>query len=174
MAAMTGMAAARPRATRSRSRVTNSFCCCSVPSTVEYRAISSKMVVMTVQAVAGFDLAAAVGEQPGVAVVHHLLQPAQGDDGVVDVGADELVGDVVPHAELDVLAVEQHQAAVRGQGGVGGDDVQQAGLAAAGFACGEQVLVDDPDVDAVAEFVDADVDRVEHGQHAARPGRCPR
>ena len=86
-----------------------------------------------------------------------------------EVGADEFVGDVVPHAEFDLLAVEQHQAAVGGQGGVGGQGVQQAGFAAAGFACGEQVLVDDADVDGLAEFVDAHVDRVEHGQH--RPGR---
>ena len=62
------------------------------------------------QAVAGFDLAAAVGAQPGVPVVHHFLQAEQGDDGVVEVGADEFVGDVVPHAELDLLAVEQHHA----------------------------------------------------------------
>ena len=88
---------------------------------------------------------------------------------MVEVGADEFVGDVVPHAELDLLAVEQHHAAVEGQGDVGGQGVQQAGFAAAGFACGEQVAVDDPDGYGLAEFVAADVDRVEHGQH--RPGR---
>ena len=117
----------------------------------------------------GFDLAAAVGAQPGVPVVHDPLQPQQGDDGVVEVGADEFVGDVVPHAEFDLLAVEQHQPVSGGQGGVGGEGVQQAGFAAAGFACGEQVLVDDADVDGLAEFVDAHVDGVVHGQH--RPDR---
>src|SRR6185437_1277400 len=96
------------------------------------------------QAVGGFDLAAAVGAEPGVPVFHHLLQPEQGDDGAADVGSDELVG-----------------------GGVHG--VQQAGFAAAGFARGEQVLVDQADVEGLAEFVAAHVDRVIHGQH--RPDR---
>ena len=63
------------------------------------------------QAVGGSILRRRWARQPGVPVVHHPLQPPQGDDGVVDVGADELVGDVVPHAELDALAVEQHQPA---------------------------------------------------------------
>ena len=121
-------------------------------------------------AVAGLDLAAAVGAQPGVAVVHDLLQPQQGDDGVVEVGADEFVGDVVPHAEFDLLAVEQHQPGAGGQGGVGGEGVQQPGFAAAGFACGEQVPVDDPDVDGLAEFVDAQVDGVDTWTGPGRPG----
>src|SRR5262249_31423423 len=64
-----------------------------------------------VQAVAGFDLAAAVGQQPGVSVVHHALEPQQRDDGLVYVRADELVGDVVVHAEFDLAGVEQHHAA---------------------------------------------------------------
>ena len=87
----------------------------------------------------------------------------------VEVGADEFVGDVVPHAEFDLLAVEQHHAAVRGQGDVGGQGVQQAGFAAAGFACGEQVAVDEAEGHGLAEFVAADVDRVVHRQH--RPDR---
>ena len=53
------------------------------------------------------------------------------------------------------------------QGGVGGDDVQQAGFAAAGLAGGEQVPVDDPDIDRLAEFIDAQVDGVIHGQGRA-------
>src|SRR5271166_1569324 len=57
-------------------------------------------------AVTGANLAAAVGAQPGVPVVHHALEPLEGDDGVVQVGSDEFVGDVVPHAEFDLLAVE--------------------------------------------------------------------
>ena len=121
------------------------------------------------QAVAGFDLAAAVGPQPGVPVVHHLLQAEQGDDGVVQVGADEFVGDVVPHAELDLLAVEQHHPAVQREGDVGGEGVQQPGFAAAGFTCREQVPVDQADGHGQAEFVAADVDRVVHRQH--RPDR---
>ena len=52
---------------------------------------------------------------------------------------------------------------------MGGHGVEQAGFAAAGFARGEQVLVDEADVDGLAEFVDAHVDGVEHGQH--RPDR---
>ena len=107
--------------------------------------------------------------QPGVAVVHHALEAAQGGDGVAEVGADEFVGEVVPHAELDLLAVEQHVAVFHRQGGVGGEDVQQPGFAAAGFACREQVAVDDLCVDGGAEFIDADVDRVVHGQQ--RPDR---
>ena len=88
---------------------------------------------------------------------------------MVEIGTDELVSDVFPVAEFDDLAVEQHQAAVERQRGVGGEGVQQAGFAAAGFACGEQVLVDDPDGYGLAEFVAADVDRVIHRQH--RPDR---
>src|SRR6185437_9011842 len=121
------------------------------------------------QAVGGFDLAAAVGAEPGVPVFHHLLQPQQGDDGAADVGADEFVGGLVPHAELDVFGVEQHQAAAGGEGGVGGHGVEQAGFAAAGFARGEQVHVDQADVEGLAEFVAAHVDGVVHGQH--RPDR---
>ena len=117
-----------------------------------------------VDVVERLDFAAAVRAQPGVAVVHHLLQAAQGDDGVVEVGADEFVGEVVPHAELDLLAVEQHEPVADREGGVGGEDVQQPGFAAAGFACGEEVLVDDPDVDGGTEFIGADEDRVVHGQ----------
>src|SRR5215468_2454444 len=60
--------------------------------------------------VAGLDLAALPGAQPGIPVVHDALQPLEGGDGVVEVGADELIGDGVPQAELDLLAVEQHQA----------------------------------------------------------------
>jgi hypothetical protein len=41
---------------------------------------------------------------------------------------------------------------------------QQAGFAAAGFACGEQVAVDDADVHGLAEFVDAHVNGIEHRQ----------
>src|SRR5690348_6202824 len=59
-----------------------------------------------VDAVAGTDLAAAVGGEPGVPVVHDALEPFEGDDGVVEIGADEFVGDVFPHAEFDLLAVE--------------------------------------------------------------------
>ena len=62
-----------------------------------------------VDVIAGPDLAAVAGVQPGVAVVHDDLEPLEGEDGVVEVGADEFVGDVVPHAELDLLAVEQHE-----------------------------------------------------------------
>ena len=120
-------------------------------------------------AVTRADLAAAVGGQPFVPVVHDPLEPPEGDDGVVEVGADEFVGDVVPHAEFDPFAVEQHEPGPGGQGGVGGQGVHQPGFAAAGLARGEQVLVDDADVDGVAEFVDAHVDGVEHGQH--RPDR---
>ena len=169
VAAMTGMAAARPRATRSRNSATNSRCWVSVPRTVEYRAISSKIEVMTFTCVGGLDFAAAVRAQPGVAVVHHLLQAAQGDDGVVEVGADEFVGEVVPHAELDLLAVEQHDPVADRQGGVGGEGVEQPGFAAAGFACREQVAVDEFGVDGGTEFVDADEDRVVHGKQ--RPDR---
>ena len=126
-------------------------------------------MVMTVMPSLGADLAAAAGGEPFVPVVHDPLEPPEGDDGVVQVGADEFVGDVVPHAELDPFAVEQHEPGPGGQRGVRGQGVHQPGFAAAGLARGEQVLVDDLDVDGVAEFVDAHVDGVEHGQH--RPDR---
>ena len=149
----------------------NSSCWALVPSTVEYRAISSKTEVMTVMPSPGRISRRLLGVQPGVAVVHHLLQPLEGDDGVGQVGADELVGDLVPHAELDLLAVEQHQAGAGGQGGVRGEGVHQPGLAAAGLPGGEQVLVDDLDVHLGAELVDADEHRVEHGHGQHRPWR---
>ena len=56
VAATTGMAAARPRATRSRNRATNCRCCCSVPKVAEYRAISSKIEVMTLMPSPGSTL----------------------------------------------------------------------------------------------------------------------
>ena len=46
-------------------------------------------------------------------------------------------------------------------------DVDQAGFAAAGLAAGEDVAVDDPDVDRLTEFIDAQVDGVIHGQGRA-------
>ena len=52
-----------------------------------------------------------------------------------------------PRAEFDELGVEEAQAGVVAQGGVGGDVVDQAGFAAAGFAADEQVVVDDVEVD---------------------------
>ena len=162
------MAAARPRATRSRSSETN----CRVLARAQDGGEDGDLVEDggdDGQAVTGDDLAAAVGAQPGVPVVHHFLQPQQGDDGAVDVGADEFVGDVIPQAEFDLLGVEQDQAVIGEQGGVGGHGVQQPGFAASGFARGEQVLVDQADVDGLAEFVAAHVDWVEHGQH--RPDR---
>src|SRR5690606_30167185 len=77
-----------------------------------------------VHPVPGCDLAFVVGHQIGVAVVHHGLQPPQGGDGMLDVGADEHVGRGLPQAELDLFAVDQTQPAVRGQGGVGDDEGQ--------------------------------------------------
>jgi hypothetical protein len=40
---------------------------------------------------------------------------------VVDVGADEHVGDFAPQAEFDLFAVDQTQSAVGRQGGVRDD-----------------------------------------------------
>jgi hypothetical protein len=52
------------------------------------------------------------------------------------IGADELVGDGVPHAQLDLLAVEQHQPGTGRQRGVGGDGVEEPGFPAARLAAG--------------------------------------
>ena len=98
------------------------------------------------------DLAAVAGAEPGVVVVHDLLESPQRDDGVVEVGADEFVGDVGPEAEFDFLAVEQHEPGLGGQGGVGCEGVEQAGFAATGFACGQEVPVDGASVDGPPVF----------------------
>ena len=138
------------------------------------------MTRMTVQPVGADDLPPVVSEQPGVAVVHDVLQALEDLDGFVEVGSDELVGDVAPHAEFDEFAVEQDESAVHGQGAVGGDAVEEAGFAAAGFSAGEDVAVDEVQVDALAELVDTDEQRVEHRQPGMRGhgrdhccGMCP-
>src|SRR5205823_10232011 len=117
--------------------------------------------------VPGFDLASFAPEQIVVAVVHHPLQPQQGADGVVDVRADEHVGDVPPLAKLDAFAVDQTQAAVGGQGEVGDEVVDQAGFPGAGFAADQDVAVDDVEVDGLSELVDAQKHGVEDGQDRA-------
>src|SRR5262249_1372776 len=76
------------------------------------------------------DLAHLVVQQPAGALVDLVLQPVQGVDGLVDRGADEPFGAVAPQSELDSFAVDQDQAAVRGQGAVGDDELQGDGLAA--------------------------------------------
>ena len=59
-----------------------------------------------------------------------------------------------------------------GQGGVGANDVEEAGFAAAGFTSGENVVVDQADVDRGAELVDAEEQRVIHREHGTdRNGR---
>lgn len=67
---------------------------------------------------------------------------AESVDGLGEVGADEHFGAGPPEPELDALAVHEPQPAVGGVGGVGGDVVEGAGLARAGFAGGQEVLVD--------------------------------
>jgi len=89
-----------------------------------------------------------------------LLEGAQAVVGVGDVVADEHVGDRCPRAEFDELAVHQPQPRIGAQRDVGDDRVEQAGLARAGLAPGEQVAVDQGDLDRVAVLVDAERHRV--------------
>src|SRR5262249_55480682 len=109
------------------------------------------------------DLAHLVVQQPAGALVDLVLQPVQGVDGLVDRGADEPFGAVAPQSELDSFAVDQDQAAVRGQGAVGDDELQGDGLAAAGFAADEHVPLGEGDLDPVAQLVGAQVHRIPDG-----------
>ena len=112
-------------------------------------------------------------EQPLGALVDLVLQPVQGVDRVVDRRADEPVGAVAPQPEFDALAVDQDQAAVGGQGAVGDDELQGDGLAAAGFAADEHVPLGEGDLDAVAEFVGAQVDGLPDRQRRDRDACQP-
>ena len=75
-----------------------------------------------------------------------------------------------PLAELDLLAVDQDELAVAGQRAVGDDEVERVGFPAAGFAAEQHVPLSQVDVDVFAVLVDAQVNRVEHGQREHRHG----
>ena len=55
-----------------------------------------------------------------------------------------------PRAELDLVAVDQDQAAVGRQCAVGGDEVERGRLAAAGLPADQQVALSEVDVDLLA------------------------
>ena len=118
--------------------------------------------------VRGDDLAAALGVEPVVAAIHLGLQIREDGQALVDGVADEHVGDLAPHAELDPLAVDQHQAHVGAQGGVPDDVVQQDALAAAGFPGDQEVAVGEFDVDRDAVLVQAEEDRLMDRQRPLR------
>ena len=104
--------AARPRAIRSRARAANSsrsFFLADGGGVVGVFVDDDQVHVLAV--VAG-DLAASGGQQPLIAAVHDLLELGERLGGVVQGGADEHVGAVPPGAELDLVAVDQDQAAV--------------------------------------------------------------
>ena len=113
------------------------------------------------------DLPLLVVEQPFGPLIDHGLQPAHGVDRVVDRGADEPLGGVPPQAELDALAVDQDQAAIGRQRAVRDDELQGDGLAAAGFPADEHVPLGEGDMDALAQFVGAQVHRLPDRQPAA-------
>ena len=120
------------------------------------------------------DLAAALAAQPRVPVVHLCLQCPQPVQGVGDVVADEHLGHLGPQAQLDLLAVEQPQPAVRRHRRVGDDVVQRHGLAAARLTADEHVAVDQLRLDPVPVLVQAEEHPVEHRQprdrHAVHSG----
>ena len=89
-------------------------------------------------------------------------------DRVVHGRADELVGAVGPQAEFDALAVDEDELAVGGQGAVGDDQLEGDGLAASWFPADEHVPLCEVDVDRVAGFVGAQVDRVPDRQGGDR------
>ena len=96
-------------------------------------------------------------------------------DGVGDGRADELIGAGPPHAQLDLLAVDQDELAVMRQRAVRDDQVQPARLARAGFAAEQHVAFGQVDVDVLAVLVAAQVHGVEHGEREGgdrrqRPG----
>ena len=114
-------------------------------------------------------LAAAFGQQRVVTAVHDDLEPLESLDRGADTGSDEDFGAAAPLAELDLLAVDQDELAVGGQGAVRDDEVERVGFPAAGFAAEQHVAFGQVHVDVFAVFVNAQVDRVEHGQ---REHRC--
>jgi hypothetical protein len=114
------------------------------------------------------DLAAAGVEQHLVPVVHGALELAEYADGVVHGRADEDIGAVAPHTQLDPLAVDQDELAVEGQRAVRDEQVERGGLAAAGLAADQHVLLGQVDVDLLAVLVHAQVRRVEDGEREHR------
>ena len=149
--------AARPRATRSRTRAANS-------SRSGFLADGGGEVGVLVDddevdrlPRRGGDLPQPGGDEPVIPAVHQVLQPAHAVQRVIHGRADEPVGAVAPQAELDLLAVDQNEAAVAGQRAVRGDEVDRGGLAAARLAADQQVAFGQLDVRLLAELVLADV-----------------
>ena len=118
------------------------------------------------------DLAHLVVEQPVGPFVDLVLEPAHGIDRVIDRRADEPFSASAPQSEFDPLAVDQDQAAViaRAQCAVRDGQLEGDGLAAAGLAADQDVPLGEGDVDAAAEFVGAQVNRVPDRQRRDRNG----
>jgi hypothetical protein len=129
-----------------------------------------------VQPVGRFDLPPPLGGQPGVAQVHFGLQRPQRVQSLGDAVADEPVGQLRPQPELDLLAVQQPQPRIRAQRHMRQHVGQRDRLARAGFASGEQVPVDQRDLDPGTVLVNAQVHRLVDGQprHRDRTVRCGR
>ena len=106
-----------------------------------------------------------------VAGVHGGLELLERGDRVGQGRADELISAGLPQAELDLLAVDQDELAVVGQGAVGDDQVEAGGFPGAGFAAEQHVAFGQVDVDRLAVFVLAQVDRVEHRERKGRDRR---
>ena len=162
--------AARPRATRSRVRGGELLpILLGANRGGEVGVFVNEDQVDVIAGVAD-DLAAAGGQQGLVPVVHGGLKLLERLDGVFDVGADELVGEVPPGAELDLLAVDQDERAVMRQRAVRGDQVDPGGFARAGFAAEQHVPLGEVDVDVLAVLVDAQVYGVEHRERERAGG----
>src|SRR5262249_17264855 len=101
---------------------------------------------------------------PPVPGVHDVLELGERLDGVGERRPDEEVGGVPPGAELDLVAVDEDQAAVTGQRAVGDDQVLGGRLARSGVAADRHVAFRQADVRLFGVLVNAQVDGVEDGQ----------
>ena len=147
--------AARPRATRSRARRGELLPVVFLADGGGVVGVFVDDDEVDVLAVLAGDLAAAGGQQPLVAAVHDLLEFGERGDRVGQGRADEHVGAVPPGAELDLVPVDQDQAAVMRQRAVRHDQLLGGGLAAAGLPADQHVPFGQVDVDLLAVLIGA-------------------
>src|SRR6266545_254316 len=139
VAATTMIPAARPRATRSRTSPTNSFCCLASPTVAEKYANSSKTTSTTGTPEVRVIFPPAGLQQLVVPFVHCGLKAPEQLDRLGDVRANERLRAGAPQPEFDPLAVDEDQPAVGRERRVRDDQVQPDRLARTRLAGGEQV-----------------------------------
>src|SRR5581483_4307949 len=111
------------------------------------------------EAVVGGDLAAAPGEEFGVAAVHLGPELFEDRDRLGEIRADEPSGARCPWRQLDPLAIEEPEADGRVKGGGGDEEGKGDGLAGAGLSAEQDIVFGQRDGDMPPVLVDADRDR---------------